>query len=530
MTNVGRSIVVLCVLNWSALAQDPRGTIGGRINDPQDAGVPGAKVVISNVDTGVATSLVTNDKGVYVAPLLIPGNYQVAAEHDGFRRATRNLTLSVSDDLQIDFRLEMGSVTDSITVVESAPMLESSSASISMLLGTKEMTDLPIAHGNPYQLIALAPGTTFEGDMLLNRPYDPTHSVDYSMGGSASGTTDFTLDGVSNTTKGSTQGKVAAGFVPPVDAIGEVRIETNSFDARTGQSSGGMVTMSLRSGTNKLRGSGTFVKMSPSWFANNFFSNRSGAKDADFDYNRWNGSLSGPVVIPRLYNGKNKTFFMWAYEQLQDQRPRGGTTLTVPTAAERKGDFSELLALGSNYQIYNPFTRRQETGSTTRYRQDPFPGNIIPASLLNPVSLKVMEYFPLPLNSGTTTDHRNNYPQVNSPETATYYTNTGKVDFNLGNRDRLFVRGNAYVRHTTRNDYFRTAASGLTENYHPVGASLDEVHTFGGSLVLNLRYGYTRMTRQTDPLRGRSSTSPRSASPSRSMTPLVPTCASSHTS
>src|SRR5205814_10704882 len=139
---------------------------------------------------------------------------------------------------------------------------------------------------------ARAPGTTFEGGMLLSRPYDPTHSVDYSMGGSASGTTDFTLDGVSNTTKGSSQGKVAAGYVPPVDAIGEVRIETNSFDARTGQSSGGMVNISLRSGTNKLRGSGTFVKMKPEWFANNFFANRSGAKGADFDYNRWNASLS----------------------------------------------------------------------------------------------------------------------------------------------------------------------------------------------------------------------------------------------
>jgi hypothetical protein len=494
-------VALLCC---STLAQDSRGTIGGRVSDPQDAGIPGVMVVITNIDTGVNTSLATNDKGVYVAPLLIPGNYQVAAEHTGFKRATRsNIALSVSDDLQIDVRLELGNVSDSITVVESAPVLDSSSASISMLLGTKEMTDLPIAHGNPYQLIALAPGTTFEGDMLLNRPYDPTHSVDYSMSGSASGTTDFTLDGVSNTTKGSSQGKVAAGFVPPVDAIGEVRIETNSFDARTGQSSGGVVTMSLRSGTNKLHGTGTFVKMSPSWFANNFFSNRSGAKDADFDYNRWNGSLNGPVVIPHVYNGKNRMFFMWAYEQLQDQRPRGGTTLTVPTAAERKGDFSELLTLGANYQIYNPFTRRPETGSTTRYRQDPFPGNIIPTSLLNPVALKVMEYFPLPLNSGTTADHRNNYPQVNSPETAKYYTHTGKVDFNLGNRDRLFVRGNAYVRHTTRNDYFQTAASGLTENYHPVGASLDEVHTFGGSLVLNVRYGYTRMTRQTDPLHGR---------------------------
>jgi len=189
-------VALLCC---SALAQDSRGTIGGRISDPQDGAIPGVKVVVTNIDTGVNTSLVTNEKGVYVAPLLIPGNYQVSVEHQGFKRATRsNITLSVSDDLQIDLRLELGNVSDSITVVESAPVLDSSSASISMLLSTKEMTDLPIAHGNPYQLIALAPGTTFEGDMLLNRPYDPTHSVDYSMSGSASGTTDFTLDGVSN--------------------------------------------------------------------------------------------------------------------------------------------------------------------------------------------------------------------------------------------------------------------------------------------------------------------------------------------
>src|SRR5207302_3458362 len=138
----------------------------------------------------------------------------------------------------------------------------------------------------------------FEGDMLLNRPYEPTHIVAYSMGGSTASTTDITLDGVSNTSKGSGQGTVAAGYVPPVDAIGEVRVETNSFDARTGQSSGGVVNISLRSGTNKLQGSATFVKMRPEWFANNFFSNRVGAKDADFDYDRWNASLSGPVFIP----------------------------------------------------------------------------------------------------------------------------------------------------------------------------------------------------------------------------------------
>ena len=499
-----RCSVAILLLCWSALGQDSRGTISGRLTDPQDAGIPGVKVVITNVDTGVTTSHVTNDKGVYVAPLLLLGTYRLTAEHEGFRRATRNhIAVSVSDDLHIDIRLELGNVADSVTVTEPTLALESATASMSTLLGRKELTDLPIAHGNPYQLVALAAGVPFEGDMLLNRPYEPTHSVDYSMGGSASGTTDFTLDGVSNTTKGSSQGKVAAGYVPPVDAIGEVRIETNSFDARTGQSSGSVVNISLRSGGNKLHGSATYVKMAPEWFANNFFSNRSGAKDADFNYNRWSASLSGPVVIPHVYHGKNRTFFMWAYEALQDQRPRGGTTLTVPTAAERAGDFSDLLALGQNYALYNPFSRRPETGSSTRYRQDPFPGNVIPTSFINPVALKVMGYFPLPLNAGTTVDHRSNYPQVNSPEIANYYTHTGRIDHNIGNRDRLFVRGNGYVRNTARNDYFRTAATGLTEQYYPVGASVDEVHTFGGALVVNVRYGYTRMTRQTDPVHGR---------------------------
>jgi hypothetical protein len=237
--------------------------------------------------------------------------------------------------------------------------------------------------------------------------------------------------------------------------------------------------------------------------ANSFFGNRSGQPRGDFDYNRWSGSLSGPIVLPKLYHGRNRTFFMWAYEALTDQRPRGGTTWTVPTAAERKGDFSELLTIGSNYQIYDPATRRRETGSSTRYREDPFPDNLIPAGRFNPVSLKVLEYFPLPLTEGTTADHRNNYPQPNSPEIASYWTHTVRVDHNIGPRDRIFARGNGYTRNTSRNNYFQTRATGLREQYHPIGGSLDLVHPFSASLVLNLRYGYTRFTRQTDPLHGR---------------------------
>jgi hypothetical protein len=361
---------VLFLSGWStALAQESRGTIAGRVTDVQDSGIPRARVVLTNIETGVATGIESNEKGAYAAPLLIPGSYRIDAEHPGFKRFARTgITLSVNDNLQVDIRLELGELTQTVDVMASAPLIQAADGSMGVIVTTKELTEYPIAHGNPYLLIALAPGTTFEGDQTLNRPYEPTHIVDYSMSGSVSGTTDITLDGVSNTSKGS-NGRVAAGSVPPIDAVGELRIETSSFDARTGQSSGGLVNISLRSGTNRLRGAATYTKMRPEWMANNFFANRNGFPRGDFNYDRWSASVSGPVVVPKLYNGRNRTFFMWAYEALTDSRPRGGSTnLTVPTPDQRKGDFSELLALSANYQIYDPATRRRETGSTTRYR------------------------------------------------------------------------------------------------------------------------------------------------------------------
>ncbi len=500
--NITQAIVALFALSTMTYAQDSRATIAGQVTDLQGSAVIGAKVTIKNIETGIDTVLSTNEHGAYAAPLLLPGSYQVNAEHQGFKKFTRRgLTLSINDSLQIDVKLELGDVAQTIDVTDSAPLLETSSGTMGVLIGTKELTELPIAHGNPYALIALAPGTTFEGDPKLNRPYEPTHIVDYSMSGSTSGTTDITLDGVSNTSKGA-NGRVAAGYVPPVDAIGEVRVETSSFDARTGQSSGGLVNISLRSGTNKLHGAATYTKMMPQWMANDFFANRVGIARGDFDYNRWSGSLNGPVVIPKLFNGRNKTFFMWAYEALNDSRPRGGTTLTVATPEIRKGDFSDLLKLGANYQVYNPFTRRQQAGSTTRYQQDPFPGNIIPPSLLNPVAAKVQSYFPDPLNAGTTIDHRNNFPKPTAAEVAEYYTHTVRIDHNISAKNRIFVRGNMYERNTHRNDYFESQATGLRERYEPRGASFDDVLALTPTLVLNLRYGYTRFTRTTNPFHG----------------------------
>ena len=498
-----RVISIFIFTFFSVTAQESRGTVAGQVTDQQNSSIIGAKVTLRNVETGIDTVLNTNEHGAFAAPLLIPGSYQITAEHQGFKKyARRGITVSVNDNLRIDVKLELGDVAQTIDVTDSAPLIEATNGTLGILISSKELTEMPIAHGNPYALIALAPGTTFEGDPKLNRPYEPTHIVDYSMSGSTSGTTDITLDGVSNTSKGA-NGRVAAGYVPPVDAIGEMRVETSSFDARTGQSSGGLVNISLRSGTNKLHGSGTYTKMKPQWMANDFFANKAGIGRGDFNYDRWSGSLSGPIYVPKLYDGHNKTFFMWAYEALSDSRPRGGTTLTVPTADMRKGDFSELTKIGGNYQIFNPFTRRRVDNGTTRYQQDPFPDNIIPPSLINPVANKVQTYFPLPINAGTTVDHRNNFPRPTSPELADYFTHTVRVDHNISASNRIFIRGNMYERDTRRNDYFETQATGLREAYSPQGASFDDVIAISPSLVLNLRYGYTRFTRRTSPLHGR---------------------------
>lgn len=498
---------LVCLLIASIVpvfAQESRGTIAGRVTDSASAVVAGVKVGITSVETGITANLTTNEHGAYVAPLLLPGAYRIQAEMSGFKKFVRSgITLSVNDNLQIDITLEVGDVTQSIDVTDTVPVIETADGSLGVVVTNKELTELPIAQGNPYSLLGLAPGTTFEGDPKLNRPYEPTHIVDYSMSGSTSGTTDITLDGVSNTSKGG-NGRVAAGYVPPVDAVGEIRIQTSSFDARTAQSSGGLVNISLRSGANKVHGSATYTKMRPEWFANDFFANRSGLPGGDFNYDRWSGSFSGPVWLPKLYNGKNKTFFMWAYEGLSDKRPRGGSTnLTVATPEMRTGDFSELLRIGSTYTIYNPYTRRPQTGSTTRYMQDPFPNNVIPTSLLSPVALKVQQYFALPINSGTTVDHRNNYPQPNLAESASYFTHTVRVDHNFSSKNRMFVRGNGYNRDTSRQDYFKSIATGLREQYFPRGGSLDDVYAFSPTLVLNLRYGYTRFVRQTNPYYGR---------------------------
>ncbi len=487
-------LILFLLASSVAWSQEARGTIVGRIVDASGAAVPGAAVEVTNKAMGTTLSLATNDVGFYQATYLIPGLYQIAVEAPGFKRSLRGgLELRVNDRLEVDIRLEVGAAAESVTITAEAPLLDTTSGSIGQVVDGRRIAEMPIAHGNPYELIGLAAGVSFTRDARLDRPFEPTHIVGYAMDGTRSNRSDVTLDGAPSTATANA-GEVISSYVPPADIVAEFRVQTATFDASFGQTEGGVTNISLKSGTNALHGTTYYAKMAPGLFANDFFANANNIPRADFTYNRWGGSAGGPVLLPKLYNGRNKTFFMWGYEGIHEARPRNNGTPTVPSEKMKTGDLSELLAVGANYQIYDPATRRSIGGG--RYQQNPFAGNIVPANRIDPASRKLLEYFPKPLTAGSA-DGTNNYQRPELTERIKYYTHSVRVDHVVSGKQRLFVRGSVYRRDSDYNNYFSNIATGEWFQFLSRAGVFDDVYTLSPTTVLNVRYGYNRFVRVT---------------------------------
>jgi len=291
-------------------AQEARGTIVGRIMDPSGAAIPGASVEVTHKAMGTKIPVTTNEVGFYQVPYLIPGLYQITVQAAGFKTAIRdNIEVRVNDRLEINITLEVGAQAESVTVVGETPLLDTASASLGRVVDTRRISELPLAHGNPYQLIGLAAGVTFTRDPRLDRPFEPTHIVGYTIDGTRANRSDITLDGAPSTATAGA-GEVIASYVPPADIISEFKVQTATFDASFGQTEGGVTNISIKSGTNELHGSAYYTKMAPGLFANDFFANANKIPRPDFTYNRWGAHGGGPVWLPRLYDGRNKTFFM----------------------------------------------------------------------------------------------------------------------------------------------------------------------------------------------------------------------------
>ncbi len=480
---------------FPAAAQEARGRILGRVTDSSGAVVAEAQVRITNTATNQVAVIPTSEQGNFQAPFLIPGRYSVQVEKPGFRRVLRdNIDVRVDDRLEINVSLEVGEVAETINVTAEAPLLETSTPSLGQVVDSRRVADLPLAHGVPFHLIALAPGAMNAAPhSRFDQTYAPSYMAAYAIDGTRSGRNELTLDGVPNSSTGGAN-EVISSYGPPADFVAEFKVQTASFDASVGQTEGGVVNVSLKSGTNQLHGTALYVKMDPILEANSFLANRAGQPKGDYSYDRWGATLNGPIVIPKLYDGHNRTFFLYGYEAINTKYPRG-TVLTVPSEKQRQGDFSDLLRLGGAYQIYDPSTRRAAPNG--RFQSDFFPGNIIPAARISPVARAILNYYPLPTATGTS-DGRNNLPLLTKTEDLTYYTHTARVDQYANEKYRMFLRANVYKRQSYYDDWFDNAATGSNFEFLSRGAAFDHVYTFSPTLVMNVRYGVNRFVRRYD--------------------------------
>ncbi|HEY6551761.1 MAG TPA: carboxypeptidase regulatory-like domain-containing protein, partial [Vicinamibacteria bacterium] len=470
-------------------AQETRGRITGRVLDPTRATIPGASVTITDAARGTVVSSTTNAEGIFQVNYLLPGTYEVAVEFAGFKKHLQDkVTLQMTETRDLTIVLEVGGLEDTVTVSTESAM-NSTDGNLGFTVDAKRIAELPLIHGDPYKIMGLATGLAHSGSQRLDRPYEPTHIVGFAYDGTRSNRSDLLIDGVPSTSTANAN-EIIASYVPPSDMVQEFTVQTATFDAQFGNTEGGVTSMSIKSGTNRFHGSVYYFAEPKSLAANDFFGNKRGQARPETSSDRPGFSLTGPVRIPGLYDGRDKTFFSVGFERIKDVRPRfdAGADVWVPTEALRRGDFS---AFSSNITIYDPATR-VPTGNG-QFVGQPFPGNIIPADRISPVSRAILEYYSLPKTAGLA----GNIYDSTLAETADYDTFTFRVDQKISESNRMFARYSWYNRDSIYNEYLNSVASGTWFQFQSYQAVIDDVHVFNPTTVLNLRYGYNRFERNS---------------------------------
>jgi hypothetical protein len=479
--------VGLFLLSALALAQDPRGTIVGRVSDASGGVIPGVEVRATNKATGVVATAKTNEAGNYILPYLLPGAYTVTAENTGFRKFVReNVQVRINDTVELNIDMVVGSVSEVVEVKAETPILSTAEASLGQVVDERRVTELPLFAGNAMDLVHLAPGTVNGTDMRLRKaPFNNAPSQ-FSTDGSGNYGNEFTIDGVSNTYSDGTSPRVA--FSPPATAIGEFKIQTSVFDAGLGHTLGASVNVSTKGGTNELHGEAHHWLRHSKLDAPSIFQNRSGQKLPLYQDNRYGFSAGAPVILPKLYNGRNKTFWFFTWEANKFGDPNvGASTSTVPSEAMRRGDLSALRALGAAYQVYDPFSTRLEGG---RYVRTAFPNNIIPTARLDKLGVNILNLYPQPNQTGLP-DGRNNFFR-SGKALEDYWVWLARFDHAFSDKHRTFVRLHRDWWAEDKNRNFGNDVTGIILNRINRAIAFDDVYVFSPSFLLNFRYGLTQ--------------------------------------
>jgi len=471
-------------------AQDPRGFVRGTVSDVSGAVVPGATVRIVNEETGVAASTQTNEAGAYNIPYLIPGFYRLTVEQTGFKSYLRGkVEVRVSETVEVPIQLEIGSLSEVVEVRDTSPMLETANSSLGLVMDQRRISELPQRGGNPLEFTLLAPGVANTTNLRLRKSMAPEATSDISADGAGRYNNEFQIDGISNTAADRGTGYARVGYAPPASAVREFKMQTSAYDASVGHTMGSVVNVSTASGTNELHGEAHWFLRHSALDAPNFFNNKNNTPRPVYQDNRYGFSLGGPIRLPKIYDGRNRTFFFFAYEGNQFGVPTQFTR-TVPTAAQRTGDFSALLPLtNANYQVYDPFTIVPAAGG--RFSRQPFAGNIIPASRLDQLGVNIANLYPLPNAPNTATaDGRNNFFSAPKAIQKTYSL-LSRFDHAFSENHRVFLRGHYDFWKEDKNHDFLNEINGIHQNRPNRGLALDDVIVLNPSTVLNFRYGFT---------------------------------------
>jgi hypothetical protein len=494
---------LLIVSAFTAYGQSSTASLRGVVTDPTQAVVPRATVIVTDVLRNLRFSSVTDEAGRYLFPQLQPSRYQLRVEAPGFETAVvSDFVLQVAQEATINVMLRLGTPTTTVEVTGTQPLLNLTSAALGQAVENRYVASIPLIDREFMRLAFLAPGILPpDNDPGLANMSNPTRFV---SNGVRAGTSDVFVDGglVSSIEQGNAAGKFLE-LRPAIETVQEFKVQTNFFSAEFGNTGGAVVNIVSKSGSNQFHGVAYEYHRRDAFNANSFFAKRSGSVVVpNFSYHKYGGAVGGPVVLPRLYNGKNRTFF---YSSLDIENNEGARTafLTVPTARERAGDFSDTRqANGQLYVIYNPFdTYRDAQGQLLRR---PFPGNIIPASMQDPVARKLMSYFPQPTSEGQPFTRVNNVFAQGS-ELSTQHQTITRMDHFFSDKQRIYGRFAAERSHPWGKPFRPYGPDSPAEVEtpwlsHTKNFSVELSRTHSPNLILSARYNLSRQTVENEVL------------------------------
>jgi hypothetical protein len=377
-----RLLVLASIVTINALAQSYYGGLGGTVLDQNGGALSSAKVTLINEGTNAQRSSVTASAGEFEFSELVPGSYGLVVEAPGFKKfEQKGIIIGTQQQVSVDAKLQLGQVSESIEVSGTVSLVEESNASQGQVIDNQKLTELPNLGRNPFMLSKLAQNVVPVGNPAYNRMEDQSGSSQISIAGGPVRGNNYLIDGIPITDADN-----RAIIIPSLEAVEEVKIQANTYDAEMARTGGGMFNTLMKSGTNTYHGSVYGHLRRTAWDANSFFNNAGGVPITDQPNDTWGASFGGAVKIPKVYNGENKTFFYLGFEHYDDIQS-SSSVFATPTALEKTGDFSKSLnSAGNELVIYNPL-------SVVNGARQPFAGNVIPTNMLNPTGVAIASFF-----------------------------------------------------------------------------------------------------------------------------------------